>query len=136
MIQKKQLIIIAGLLWLVVGIMLINLARVWLVDYEGRYSWVFVSAGLLLAVIKYFLVFAKMADRNFERINSMGARIPLYYLYTPATYIIIVVMMAAGIIARKTALPRECLGSIDIAIGLGLVFATIRYFRKHIKSST
>ena len=45
---------------------------------------------------------------------------PMYKLYTPATYILIIVMMAAGILARNTGMPRACLGAIDIAIGLGL----------------
>jgi integral membrane sensor domain MASE1 len=130
-VNKNHLIIIAGLLWLVVGIMLLNFARVWILAYEGSYTWVFISAGLLLAVIKYFLVFTRMADRNLERINKIESRAPIYYLYTPATYILIIVMMAAGMLARKTNFPRECLGSIDIAIGLGLILGAIRFFVKY-----
>lgn len=108
--------------------MLLNFARVWILDYQGQYRYVFISSGLLLALIKYWLVFKKMADRNLDRINRMGPKIPLYKIYTPSTYILIVLMMAAGIIARITSMPRVCLGTIDIAIGLGLFLGALRFF--------
>jgi hypothetical protein len=58
----------------------------------------------------------------------MGPKIPIYKLYTPATYILIVLMMGAGIIARTTSMPGACLGTIDIAIGLGLFLGALRFF--------
>lgn len=121
--------IIAGTLWIAVGIMLLNFARRWLLDYKGAYTWIFISAGILLALIKYFLVFRKMAVHNIQRIGAMSERAPLYKLYTPGTYILIFVMMALGILARKTEFPRACLASIDIAIGFGLFFGAIRFFK-------
>ncbi len=113
--------------------MLMNFARVWLTEYEGQYLYIFISSGLALAFIKYCLVFKKMADRNITRISKMREREPLYRLYTAPTYILIVVMMSAGILARKTGIPREYMGTIDIAIGLGLFLGAIHFFRQMIK---
>lgn len=128
MVKKKTLYIIAGSLWLAVGIMLLIFAWRWLRAYEGIYTWIFVSAGLALALVKYFLVFSRMADHNFARIEKMEDRAPVYKLYTAGTYILIFVMMALGILARKTSFPRACLASIDIAIGFGLLFGALRFF--------
>jgi len=124
------MLLIAGLLWVAVGIMLLIFAWRWLVGYKGIYTWVFVTAGLAVALIKYFLVFVKMADHNLYRIAKMEERVPAYKIYTAGTYILIFVMMGLGILARKTAFPRACLASIDIAIGLGLLLGSLRFFIK------
>ena len=133
MVSKKYMYYLASILWAAVSLMLLNFARTWLNNYSGDYIWVFILAGLLLALIKYVFVFRKMADNNFKRISEMGKRVPLYSLYSPGTYILIVVMMAAGILFRKAGWPRECLASIDIAIGFGLLFASIRFFKAYLR---
>ncbi len=129
MVSKNHLYFLAAFIWMAVSLMLLNFARVWLGDYSGEYGWVFILAGLLLGLIKYYLVFRKMADKNLKRIREMNNRIPIYRLYSSGTYILIIVMMAAGILFRKAGWPRECLASIDIAIGLGLFFGAIRFYR-------
>ena len=116
-----------------VGIMLMNFARVWLIECDSEYLYIFISSGFALAIIKYCLVFKKMADSNIKRISNMRDREPLYRLYNAPTYILIVVMMSAGILARKTGIPREYMGAIDIAIGLGLFLGAIHFFRQRLK---
>jgi len=88
-----------------------------------------------LAIIKYFLVFSRMVDKNLARILSMNDKAPLYNFFSFRSYLLILIMMILGISCRRFGVPGQFMAIIDIAIGFGLFFASIRYFRKYIKST-
>ncbi len=115
--------------------MLINFARIWYETFEGRTHWIYTSIGLTLAVLKYFFVFSGMVDKNLQRIMNMNQKAPFYKFFSFRTYLLILVMMALGISCRKLGIPGQFMAVIDIAIGFGLFFSSIRYFKKYIKIS-
>ncbi|MDX2414599.1 MAG: hypothetical protein QNK33_05365 [Bacteroidales bacterium] len=135
LIKKQYLVYISGILWVLVSLMLINFARSWYETFEGSTHWIYTSIGMTLAVFKYFFVFSGMADKNLHRILSMNERAPFYKFFSFRTYLLILIMMTLGISFRKFGVPGQYMAVIDIAIGFGLFFSSIRYFRKYIKTT-
>lgn len=136
LINKKYLVYISGILWILVSIMLINFARIWYTTFEGRTHWIYTSLGLTLAIIKYFIVFSRMVDKNLQRIMSMNRKAPFYNFFSFRSYLLIFLMTALGISCRKFGVPGQYMAVIDIAIGFGLFFGSIRYFRRYIQTTS
>lgn len=118
-----------------VSLMLINFARQWYETFDGNTHWIYTLIGLSLAVIKYFFVFSRIVDKNLHRILSMNDKAPVYKFFSFRSYLLIIVMMVLGISCRRFGVPGQYMAVIDIAIGFGLFFGSIRYFRKYIKST-
>jgi len=91
LINKKYLVYISGILWIMVSLMLINFARIWYTSFEGSTHWIYTSVGLALAVFKYFFVFSGMVDKNLQRILKMSDKAPLYNFFSFRSYLLILV---------------------------------------------
>ena len=57
-VDKKYLLITAGLMWCGVGLMLISFAVSWLTHYEGRGIILFYIAGMLAGMPIHFMGFS------------------------------------------------------------------------------
>lgn len=128
MVSRKTLIILSGLIWILVGLMLFDFARVRFLEYKGKNELIFIAGGVLLALIKYRFAFMPMVDRNLKRLYSLRKREPLYLVLPKSVYKLILIMAILGISLRWFKLPGEHIAVIDIAVGLGLLIAGVRHF--------
>lgn len=119
---------IAGVMWWLVGIMLIVMALEWLWVYNGN-ALQFYLSGLIAALVIHHFGFLKVADRNLERIARLPARSCVFSFISWKSWLLIVVMITLGVILRHSAIPREYLSVIYMGIGLALFLSGIRYFR-------
>lgn len=134
MLNRNYLFIISGLIWIGVGLMLVNFARIRMDEYKGDYSWAYIGSGFVLALIKFRYIFRAMVDRNLARLYSLREKEHFYKFLPPSGFVLVVVMTLLGISMRKFGLPGQYIALIDIAIGFGLFFSGIRHFRRFIRS--
>ncbi len=127
-VDKHYLILLSGLMWLGVGILLNSFACRWLSDYQGSYTWLIVSSGLLISIIKHRFVLSRFAQKNINRIEANGDKQWLFAFITVKSLIMIILMMGTGITLRHSSIPKQYLSVLYIAIGGALILSSIKYF--------
>jgi hypothetical protein len=128
-VDKKFLILLAGVVWCGVGIMLILFAVSWLSNYQGRGTFLFYLAGFLAAMPIHHFGFLKLADKNLRRLLPITEKKCIFSFITWKSYLIIIIMVSLGITLRQSKIPKEYLSVLYNGIGLGLFLSGIRYFR-------
>ncbi len=130
-INSSFLLILAGLLWLSVGIMLCNFAYHWLLNYEGKNMIFILISGFILAILFTLFKFKKFALKNIERIKAKGVKSCFFSFMSWQTYIMVIVMMSMGIILRHSSMPKEYLSVLYIGIGGALFLSSFMYFNNY-----
>lgn len=125
-LERSARLAVAGALWLVVGAGLATVGSVWLVTRGGPGSWLLSPVALAVGWAKATWVLAPMADRNAERIRSGPAHRPLPAVFPPLTWVLIAGFMALGAVLRASSFPRDLLGLVYVAVGVGLVLGSVR----------
>lgn len=128
-VDRKYLILLAGLMWSGVGIMLVCFAVTWLRHYHGTGKILFYSAGFLIAMPIHHFGFLRLADKNLKRLISAEGKKSIFTFITLKSYFIIIVMISMGIGLRHSAIPKQYLSILYNGIGLGLFLSGIRYLR-------
>lgn len=128
-VDKKILILLAGLMWIATGIMLMSFTIKWLSASPARDQMIFFSAGFLIAMPIHHFGFLRLADKNLKRLMPVTGKKCLFSFMTWKSYLIIPVMVSMGIALRHSGLPRQYLSVIYGGIGLALFLSGIRYLR-------
>ena len=127
-VGRPVLLLLAGGMWSVVGVVLVHLAWTWLADLDReQVVWRIAGAGAASMVIAWF-GFLRIVDRNLGRLPTRGKRC-LFGFISWKSYLIIVVMVAMGIGLRHSAIPKPWLAMVYIAIGGALALSSLRYWR-------
>jgi len=131
-VGKTWLYLLAGVMWMGIGIMLIGFASRWLKDISLLTVLLFISSGIGLASLIYYFGFSKMAKKNARRILAMeGERICLFAFQAWKTYPLVIFMIALGIYLRiYSPIPKPLLAILYIGIGGGLSLSSIHYFKQ------
>ncbi len=128
-VDKRILVLLAGLMWCGVGIMLMRFSVIWLSPMGIRIAWIYYSAGFLAAMPIHHFGFLKIADKNLSRLLPLTVKKCLFSFMTWKSYIIVLIMISMGIALRHSALPKRYLSILYIGIGLALFLSGIRYLR-------
>ncbi len=132
-VDKKYLIMLAGIMWCGVGMMLILFAASWLHKYNGKGTGWYYLAGFIAAMPIHHFGFLRLADKNIRRLMAITGKQCLFSFITWKSYLIIIIMISMGITLRHSSLPKQYLSILYNGIGLGLFLSGIRYFRISIK---
>jgi hypothetical protein len=134
-VHKIWLQLLAGLVWLAVGLMLDNFAAGWLRPVPAKNMLLLVLAGLCLAAAIYAFGFSRLADKNICRISSLpGRRVCLFAFQAWPSYPLVAFMVSLGIYLRVySSLPKPMLAILYLGIGSALFAASLHYF-SHIAS--
>ena len=132
-VSRKVLMLLSGIMWLCVGLMLLNYAYSWLVVEQRSTILTFAGAGIVLTMLTHHFGFLKVADKNLKRILSMDEKVSVFSFITWKSYILVIFMITLGITLRHSAIPKPWLAILYIGIGLGLFLSSIRYLRFFIK---
>ncbi len=129
--KKNNLKIIAGILWLLVGIMLISRAISWILEIPNGWLIISILLGLLIGFAKYYMVFKKVSLKNINRISSFKEeKISILKLYSPKSYLMIVVMIVGGITLRHLEfIPKYTLFPVYLGIGIAMILGSFLFFR-------
>jgi hypothetical protein len=128
-VDKKILVLLAGLMWCGVGIMLVSFAVVWLSAYNGHGRFIFYLSGFLAAMPIHHFGFLKIAGKNLKRLLPITEKRCVFSFMTWRSYFIVLIMVSMGITLRHSAMPKQYLSILYNGIGLALFLSGIRYFR-------
>jgi hypothetical protein len=132
-VPNHLLLLLAGLVWIMVGTTLLLLAFSWLSNAQNTDMKLFAVTGVILALLVHHLGFLKIADHNLRRILLMNRKSCLFAFIPWKSYLVIAVMIAMGAILRHSTIPKHYLAVLYIGIGLALVLSSVRYFRVFIR---
>jgi hypothetical protein len=127
-VPKKLLLLLAGVMWLVVGIMLNYLAYGWLVIDPNISKSYHIISGVITAIFIYRFGFSKIAKNNHDRIIKMADKSCIFSFYSLKSYLTIIVMVLIGIALRHSTIPKHYLAVAYIGIGLALAISSNIYF--------
>jgi hypothetical protein len=129
LVDKKILVLLAGLMWCGVGVMLIRFAVSWLATYNWKEQGLYYAIGFLAAMPIHHFGFLKIADRNLNRLLPIAEKKCIFSFMTWKSYLIVLVMVSMGIALRHSSIPKRYLSILYNGIGLALFLSGIRYFR-------
>ena len=128
-VKPVWLVLLAGLMWLAVGIMLCTMGVGWLIHTDTRLAWIFGVVGFLAAMAIHHFGFLRIVDRNLGRIRKIDGKYCVFGFMPWKSYFLIAIMMTMGILLRHSPFPKTYLSLIYNGIGLSLALSSIRYFR-------
>ena len=135
-VKKITLVFITGIIWILVGLMLIKRALSWFPDFTVTQTIVTVFAGLLLAVIKSRLIFIKVTHENIHRIMNMKShKVSVFAFHDLKFYILIVLMIGFGTLLRNLEfIPKYTIFPIYSGVGLAMFYASFIYYKYFFKN--
>jgi hypothetical protein len=132
-VDRSILILIAGLVWIFVGLMLSRFAILWWERYTGSFLVLFVVLGLILGIVKAYYVFSRIVRKNIDRITRMEDTGFVLAFIPWKTYLLIAVMMFVGIALRHSMVPKQYLAILYLGVGLAMVLSSLQYFRNLVR---
>jgi hypothetical protein len=132
-VDKRILVLIAGLMWCGAGILLVSYAVSWLSQNSWKEQGLFYGVGFLTAMPIHHFGFLKIADKNLDRLLPLTQKRCLFSFMTWKSYIIVVIMVSMGIALRHSAISKRYLSVLYNGIGLALFLSGIRYLRFFLK---
>ncbi len=121
---------LAGGLWLAVGIMLVVMAYLWVKGALRDIPAIPLVFGIVMSYVLYRFALSGIVDKNIVRIDSMPERANVFSFMPVRSYLIIIVMIIMGRVLRGSVIPKEYLAIVYLAMGLALIFSGLRYIRK------
>lgn len=148
------MIVISGIIWTMVGILLMTLGMHHLMDALRLWDEIIVSSHLsmikmlsyvfhrpeqvLVAIVavcllagysKGHFVLMRSVKTGVQRILSYPNPSEIKNLYTKKYYFLLFFMMGLGILLRVAKIPEDIHGAIDLAIGSALLKGALGYFK-------
>ncbi|MEE8328308.1 MAG: hypothetical protein V3R54_00050 [Thermodesulfovibrionia bacterium] len=128
-IDKRLLIALSGITWSTVGIFLCKRSILWLSQTAGIGDIMLGAAGIILSLLIHHLGFLKIVNRNIERILLMERKVCIFAFQAWKSYLIVAIMIAMGIILRRSQIPTNYISVIYIGFGGAMILSSIRYYR-------
>lgn len=128
-VSRNVLLLIAGLLWMGIGIMLDGMAWSWLRIEEPSRVLLSATAGFACALVIHHFGFLRIVDRNLDRILPMEGKRCVFSFMPWKSYLLIVIMVLAGYFLRHSPIPKPYLAVIYTGIGTALILSSVRYLR-------
>ena len=100
-VTKKELLIMAGILWIFAGsmVMKIGIESYFRLNIRALYYTPIIIGVFLLF---YFEVFSKLVNKNFKRIGRLkDDERKIYSFMDKKSYLIMAIMMTSGILIRR-----------------------------------
>jgi hypothetical protein len=128
-VPKSALLLIAGVMWIAVGIMLNSLAYSWLRTERGDYALIASVIGFVCSLFIHHFGFLRVVDRNLDRILPMEGRRCIFSFMPWKSYVLIIIMIVIGFALRHSPIPKLYLAVLYTGIGTALILSSVRYLR-------
>ncbi len=125
---RAHLVAAAGL-WTMVGLGLAAAGLAWSFGTPLPWSLLLAAAGIGAGLVKGRYVIRRLAERNASRIIARGDGHCLGGFLSAKTWLLVVVMMASGMVLRRSAVPRPVLGVVYSAVGTALLAGSVILWR-------
>jgi len=127
-VSKTWLIVLAGLMWSVVGLTLCRLAYHWLVIIQWRWIVPQELLGAILALTAHKFCFSRIAQKNIQRLSVITEKTCIFAFQRWKSYFVIALMTIIGITLRNSPVPRPYLAVVYTTIGGALFLASLQYY--------
>jgi hypothetical protein len=121
-------LLLAGLLWTVVGAMLLFFGARWAVAANVPYMPAILLLAVVAGVLKAEYVLARTARRAIDRILARGDGRCIGGFLSARTWLFVLMMMGLGYALRHGLARRAVVGVIYVAIGTALLLAARRFW--------
>ncbi len=128
-VEKPVLLLLAGALWIVVGTMLLTFSFHWIRALQDNFSFIYICAGVALALVIHHFGFLRVVDKNLKRILPMKGKKCLFSFMTWKSYVTVLIMIMMGVLLRHSPIPKSYLSVLYTGIGLALILSSLRYLR-------
>lgn len=125
-VPKRIHLLLAATLWSLIGIFLMLRGISWLTPIEKL--WIAIPA-LMIGTLKSLFILDRSARKGVHRILEMADGTCLGAVYSTKTWMLVLVMMGAGMALRRSSMPKELLGGIYITIGWALFYSSRHAWR-------
>ena len=101
----------------------------WIIHHSESWLLLILAAGVV-GIVKSYLVFFKLIKKNVQRIKELAPhkdKICIFAFQANMSYLLVMVMITAGILLRLSPIPKLYLGLIYTAIGVALGMSGIKY---------
>ncbi len=132
-VPRAALLLIAGIMWIGIGVMLDAISYTWLKHQTAAGILIVFAIGFAGALAIHHFGFLKIVDRNIRRILPMEGPRCVFSFIPAKSYLLIAIMMGMGIFLRHSAIPKIILAPVYAAIGTALILSSIRYIRHLVK---
>jgi hypothetical protein len=128
-VPKSALLLMAGTIWLALGVVLDGMAFSWLrVENPGETLWIS-AVGFVSALLIHHFGFLRIVDKNLGRILPMEGRRCVFSFMPWKSYFLVLVMILMGYLLRHSSVPKHDLALLYLAIGTALILSSVRYLR-------
>lgn len=128
-VPKSILLLIAGLIWIGIGVMLEVISFSWLRAENPDNAVLALVFGFLIALIIHHFGFLRIVDKNLGRILPMQGKQCIFSFIPWKSYILIFIMICIGFFLRQSQIPKLFLAILYCAVGTALILSSIRYLR-------
>jgi hypothetical protein len=129
--KRETLFLIAGSLWLIVGLVLVAVAVYWLWPIS-RTGLLILAGGILGAIIIHVFGLSRLAEKNINRVIKLAPekeKICLFAFQNIRGYFVVLIMIALGYTLRHAPIQRIYIAPAYATMGLALIFSSGRYFK-------
>ena len=128
-ISKRSLFLVAGSAWTIAGGILISraLLELWSINH---YPFTEIVIGILLGLIFYLVLFARISKKHITRITLITIDNPCFFsFFNFRSYIMMTIMITTGIVLRKLdIINHEILYTFYLTMGVPLLVSAFRFF--------
>jgi hypothetical protein len=128
-VSKVGLLLVAGIMWMGIGVMLDVLSYGWLKGETTDHALLAAVIGFLCGLVIHHFGFLRVVDKNLARILPMEGKRCIFSFMPLKSYILIFVMMVMGFFLRHSAIPKLYLSVLYVGIGTALILSSVRYLR-------
>mgnify|MGYP003586659298 CR=1 FL=1 len=137
-VSKAWLLLCAGGLWSIAGVMLLRFALSQLTTHPGTSTLTIISfvTGIILGGLIALIGFSRIAKKNINRIRLLPNRCCIFAFQKWHAYLLVCFMMTLGIFLRKSQLISPLLlVTFYTGIGTALLTSSCLYYRELYKQN-
>lgn len=135
--SKKTLVILAGIVWYIGGIMLFRSGLELLIQAlemrpDSSWHWLFLLLGLILGVVQASTIFARSCRKNIKRIRSLEEP-RIWQFFRPGFFLALAGMITAGIVLDFLAQGKYFfllfVSGLDFALTISLLGSSLVFWK-------
>ncbi len=129
--KRRTLVLVAGFVWVIVGVVLAMAALMWLGTTEPVYL-IISAISLLIGLLISRFGFSRLIRKNLDRIKALSPhkpRVCVFAFQAVESYFLVLVMMALGYALRHLPLPHVYVAIVYLTIGVALIKSGVDYLK-------
>jgi hypothetical protein len=130
--RRETLVLVAGIVWTLVGLSLVSVAVVWLFN-SPRHTVILPLSGAVAGYIIYRFGFSHLARKNLVRIYAQAPqkdKVCVFAFQNTRSYLLVAIMMTMGYGMRHSGIPKIDLAPFYMAIGVALILSSLLYYNR------